>query len=76
MNQTSQAGAAVSLSGDSLSTAQSLPNYLTGIQPETFSVAERDYVPLDNFEAELASYLQSDVHFRISHNWNTGSANF
>jgi hypothetical protein len=76
MNQTPQAGAAVSLLGDSISITQSLSNYSTGIQLGAFSVVERNSVLLDNFEAELASYPQSDVHFGISENWNTGSANF
>jgi hypothetical protein len=76
MNQTPQAGAAVSLLGDSMSITQSLSNYSTAIQLGTFSTVEHNSVPLDNFVAELASYLQSDVHFRISEIWNTGSANF
>jgi hypothetical protein len=76
MNQTPQAGAAVSLLGDSMSITQSLSNYSTGIQLVTLSMAEQNSIPLDNFEAELASYLQSDVHFGISENWNTESANF
>jgi hypothetical protein len=76
INQTPQAGTAVSMLEDALNNTQALPNCSTDMQAGAFSVIERNYAPLDNFEAELASYLQSNIHFGISDNWNSGSGNF
>jgi len=47
-----------------------LQTYSTSLQPGAFSMTDQSYMPLDNFEWELASYMQGDIHFGMSGDWN------
>ncbi len=57
------------MSRDAMNSMHPLQNYPTDFNTSTFPM-DQSTPPLDNFQAELASYLQGDTQLGMSDDWS------